>query len=131
MEIHELLKEIEWKKREYFKYKFPDVRYDQTIAPKTEKEFLKIVDNKSINTYLRWEKTEEYKGLMLAYIQFKMNDDLYDIYEAVSKNAKKGEDKSVITFIKLKKEIEEMNKVTLKALPSKQEEVEDDELDIN
>jgi hypothetical protein len=126
MEIHELLKEIEWKKREYIKYKFPDVRYDQTIAPKTEKEFLKIVDNKSINTYLRWEKTEEYKRLMLAYIQFKMNDDMYQIYSAVSENAKKGEDKAVGTFLKLKKEIEEMNKVATVHSAPKQEEESDD-----
>lgn len=66
--LHEALKQISWDKAEYFKWKYPDARFDQRLPIKTEEEFLRVVSKKTINTYLRWEKTQEYKALVALYV---------------------------------------------------------------
>lgn len=129
MNIHEALKSVQWDRAEYFKYKFPSVRFDQTKDTKSEEEFLKVVGKKTMNPYLRWEKSEEYKALVSLMLQGKTADDLQEIYEVVTKNAKQGDDKAVKLFLQLTKEIDSYTKLALKSINTSEVDVnEDDEL---
>lgn len=128
--IYSALKKIPFDKQEYFKYKFPDIRFDKTLPEKTEEEFLKVVGKKTMNTYYRWEKSDEYKALVALYLQSKTANDLVDVYSAVVNNAQKGDDKSVKLLLLLQKEINEHAKQANKAFTVDEEKEEDDELEI-
>lgn len=105
--IYSALKKIAFDKQEYFKYKFPEIRFDKTLPEKTEEKFLKVVGKKTMNTYYRWEKSDEYKALVALYLQSKTANDLVDVYGAVIEKAKNGDDKSVRLLLSLQKEINE------------------------
>lgn len=129
MNITEALSKIAPDKAEYFKYKFPDTRYDQSRPQRTEEEFLKLVERKTIHAYKRWEKTDEYKALVALYLQSKTANDLHEIYQVVSDKAKTGDEKSVKLFLQLSKEVTEHSKQALKELSkSKSNDTEDDGL---
>lgn len=123
MNIHEALKQIDSQFAEYFRYKFPDVRYFQDRPIKSEKEFLKTVNRKSMNPFLKWEKTDEYKALLMLYLNTKVADDFEDIYNIVSEKAKSGDEKAIKIFLQLQKEIRNNAKIASKLF----EQVEDDE----
>lgn len=127
MNIHDALKSVAWDRAEYFKYKFPSVRFDQTKEEKTVEDFLKVVGKKTMNPYLRWEKTEEYKALISLMLQGRSADDLQEIYSIVTENAKTGDDKAVKLFMQLTREIDTYAKLAIKSMASViEEEVEDD-----
>ena len=105
MNIHDALKSIENNKAEYFKYKFPDLRFDQSRPLKSEEDFLRLVERKTINPFLKWEKTSEYKNLVILYLETKVADDLLNIYNVTSEKAQQGEEKSVRLFLAISKEI--------------------------
>lgn len=129
MNIHEALKNVVWDKQEYFKWKFPDIRFDQTKAPRTGQEFLDYVGKKTMNAYLKWERSAEYKALVALYLQSKTANDLQEIYEEVSQKAKTGDEKAVKLFLQLNKEVAEHAKQALKVLgEGETQEEEDDEL---
>ena len=67
----------------YFNYKFPDTRFNQTIQPKNEEEFLISVGRKTMNGFTNWEKTPEYANLVALYLQSLMIDDIRLMYDAV------------------------------------------------
>ncbi len=127
MNIHEALKSVNWDRAEYFKYKFPQVRFDQNLPQKSEEEFLKIVGKKTMNPYIRWEKTEEYKALVALMLQSRSADDLQMIYDIVVENAKTGDDKSVKLFMALQKEIDGYAKMASKSINVKESKEEDDD----
>jgi len=127
MNIHDALKSVAWDRAEYFKYKFPAVRFDQTKEEKTVEDFLKVVGKKTMNPYLRWEKTQEYKALVSLMLQGRSADDLQEIYSVVTENAKTGDDKAVKLFMQLTREIDVYAKLAIKSMASViEEEVEDD-----
>lgn len=128
MNIHDALRSIAWDRREYFQYKFPDVRFDLSKPLKTEAEFLKVVAKKTMNPYTRWEKSEEYKSLVALMLQGKTADDLQQIYEVVTNNAKKGDDKAVKLFLQLTKEIDSYTKLALKNMSAPEDDEEEDDL---
>ena len=105
MTLKEALKKVAKENKAYFHYKFPDTRFDQTLQPKTEQEFLVSVNRKTMNGFTDWEKTPEYANLVALYLQSKMIDDIYSIYEVVREKALDGDDKAITTFLKLNKEI--------------------------
>jgi len=110
MNISQALKQISWDRAEYFKYKFPESKFDKTLPQKTEEEFLSTVGKKTMNPYYRWEKTSEYKALVSILLQSRVADDLQDIYNAVSDNARTGDEKAVKLFLQLTKEIDNLAK---------------------
>lgn len=112
MTLKEALKNITFENREYFKFKFPDVRFDKSIPPKTVEEFLRITNRKTMNGFLEWEKSPEYSNLVALYLQSKMINDIYKIYEVVRRNALEGDEKSVKLLLQLNKEINNMVKAT-------------------
>ncbi|BDH63307.1 hypothetical protein MTP04_34370 [Lysinibacillus sp. PLM2] len=129
MNIHEALKAVSWDRAEYFKYKFPQVRFDQSRPQKTEEAFLKVVNKKTLNPYTRWEKSEEYKALVALMLQGRSADDLQEIYSIVVENAKTGDDKAVKLFMQLQKEIDSYAKLAVQSINVK-EEVEDEDDDL-
>ncbi|MED5103137.1 hypothetical protein P9858_23760 [Niallia circulans] len=126
MTLKEALNKITFENREYFKYKFPDVRFDKRIPPKTEEELLKATNRKTMNGFLEWEKSPEYANLVALYLQSKMINDIYKIYEVVRQKALEGDDKSVKLLLQLNKEINNM----IKASASVSDEAEDDGLEL-
>lgn len=127
MNIHEALKVVAWDRAEYFKYKFPQVRFDQSKPQKTAEEFLKVVGKKTMNPYLRWEKSEEYKALVSLMLQGRSADDLLEVYEIVTKTAKTGDDKAVKLFMQLMKEVDSYSKLATKSIEVKETVEEDDD----
>lgn len=124
MNIYEALENIPNRnKREYFKWKF-DIRYDRTRPKKTKEEFLKQVEKKTLNSFIKWEKTSEFRQLLTLYLDSKIANDLEEIYKVVSENAKKGDEKSIKLFLQLQKEISSHAKLALKALDNNDEEEE-------
>ncbi|OMP66883.1 hypothetical protein [Domibacillus epiphyticus] len=119
MTIYEALRNIHWKKAEYFKFKFPDVRYDQSVPVKSEDELMKSCHLKSMNSFYAWERTDEYKSLLMLYMASKVSDDFMEIYNIVIEQAKQGDDKAIKTFLSLQKEIRDNAKVAEGALGSK------------
>lgn len=128
MNIHEALKTVSWDRAEYFKYKFPQVRFDQSKPQKSEEEFLKVVGKKTMNPYTRWEKSEEYKALVSLMLQGRSADDLQEVYEVVVANAKTGDDKAVKLFMALQKEIDSYAKMAIKSIEVKEEDEDADDL---
>lgn len=111
MNIYEALKTIDEKKAMYFQYKFQDLRYDQSKPMKTEEDFLRQVERKTINPFLKWEKTAEYKNLIQMYLDTKIADDYKEIYQIVVDKAKEGDEKSIRLFLTLQKDIQTNSKI--------------------
>ncbi|MCB7071392.1 hypothetical protein LIZ76_15815 [Caldibacillus sp. 210928-DFI.2.22] len=129
--IFEALKQIDWQKAEYFRYKFPDLRYYQERPLKTEKEFLHSVNRKSMNPFLKWEKTDEYKSLLMLYLSTKISDDFMDIYNITIDNAKKGDEKAIKIFLQLQREIQQNAKAAGKLFEKVEIEEEETENDLD
>jgi hypothetical protein len=133
MNIHEALKQIDPQFAEYFRYKFPDVRYFQDRPIKSEKEFLKTVNRKSMNPFLKWEKTDEYKALLMLYLNTKVSDDFEEIYNIVVSKSKEGDSQAIKVFLQLQKEIRNNAKLAGKLFEQVEEDEEeiDDDLDLD
>lgn len=127
MNIHEALKSIDWQKAEYFKYKFPELRYDQSKPLKSEEDFLRLVNRKSMNPFTKWEKSNEYKNLVQLYLDTKIADDMQEVYQIVSEKAKSGDDKAVRLFLTLQREIQDNAKLAAKTFQSNDEEIEEED----
>lgn len=126
MNIYEALKKIDWKKAEYFKYKFPELRYDQSRPLKSEEDFLRLVGRKTMNAFTNWEKTNEYKNLVQLYLNTKVADDFQKVYEVVSSKAIEGDEKAVRLFLILQKEIQQNAKLAAKTFEKVEDEKEED-----
>lgn len=132
MDIYDALKQTDYRFREYFKYLHPDLRFDQTKPLKTEEEFLRSVNRKSMAPFHRWEKTAEYKNLLILYLDYKVNDDFEQIYNIVTEKAKQGDEKAIKLFLTLQKDIQNMAKSIKKSFFVEKENEEDDhELDLS
>ncbi|AFU12226.1 hypothetical protein MC28_0804 [Bacillus thuringiensis MC28] len=127
MTLKEALKKVTKENRMYFNYKFPDTRFDQTIQPKNEEEFLISVGRKTMNGFRNWEKTPEYANLVALYLQSKMIDDIHIIYKVVREKALTGDEKQVKLLLTLNKEINSIIKAGIE-LSKVDEEPEDDGL---
>lgn len=119
-------------KKHYFFWKmgYKTKKYDYSKL--SEQEFIKQYmdgSDKKYNYYVeRWERTEEYKGLVNLFLYNKSQKDIVEIYNVVSDKAKTGDDKSVRTFVLLKNDI----KSNLKSGKNKvKEEPEDDGLSLS
>ena len=124
MTLKEALQKVTKENRMYFNYKFPDTRFNHTIQPKNEEEFLISVGRKTMNGFTNWEKTPEYANLVALYLQSKMIDDIYKIYDVVRVKALEGESKSITDFLKLNKEINTIVKAGRELVD---DEIEDDD----
>ncbi len=134
MNIYDALSNLEnWRFAQYFKYLHPELRFDQDRPVKTEEEFLKRVERKTMSPFYRWEKSNEYKQLLQLYLDYRMTKDYEEIYNVVADQAKQGDDKAVKLFIQLQKEISNNAKSVSKMFEKEQEEEteEDDGLELD
>lgn len=128
MNLNDALKQVRnYRNAEYFKWKH-DVRYDQRLEKKTEEEFLKYVQRKTLNSFISWERSAEYKKLMMLLLDSRAIKDMEKIYNTVSKMAIEGDDKAVRLFLSIQKEIVSNAKVAQEAFKVS-EIVEEDEED--
>lgn len=129
MNIDQALKQVTWQKAEYFKWKH-DIKYDQTKNKKTEEEFLKIVNKRTMNSFIAWERTEQYKNLVYLLMQSKVHNDLLESYQQVSDKAVTGDEKSIKLLLDMSKVIKDYAKFASKEFEKADEEIEDDDLEI-
>ncbi|MCM2603743.1 hypothetical protein NDQ57_03375 [Rossellomorea marisflavi] len=126
MNIYEALKQTESKKRQYFEWKH-DIRFVQEMAKKSEAEFLKTVGLKTINGFIRWEKTQEYKSLVLLLLDSKVANDYDMIYKNIVSQAKEGDEKFIRLFLTIQKDIQTNAKLAAKTfVPVVEEDDEED-----
>lgn len=128
MDIQEALLSIPKNKRFYFNYKFPDTRYDQTLQPKTEEEFLISVNKKTMNGFLQWEKTAEYRQLVELYLASKVANDMIELYEKIKDKAFEGDEKNVKLYLQMSKDL--TSKATKFNSTKKTTDIEDDGLSL-
>jgi hypothetical protein len=126
MSIYEALKSIDPKKAMYFQYKFSDLRYYQERPMKTEEDFLRQVERKSMNPFYKWEKSAEYKNLVQLYLDTKIADDYKEIYDIVISKAKEGDEKSIRLFLSLQKDISVNSKLAAKQFENAHEDEKDE-----
>ncbi|MBB6445622.1 hypothetical protein [Bacillus benzoevorans] len=123
MNIHEALRNVTQKKQEYFKWKH-DIRFNISEPRKSEEEFLQSVDLKTLNTFHRWERSQEYKSLLMLLLESKVANDFEDIYKIVTDKAKDGDEKSIRLFLSMQKDIQSNAKLAAKTF-EKVEEIDD------
>ncbi|MBW4081366.1 hypothetical protein [Paenibacillus sp. S150] len=125
MNLHEALKTIQNKKRLYFIWKH-DIGFNQTKSPKTEAEFLKTVGLKSLSSFVRWERSLEYRSLVALLFNTRFDGDLEQIYDALSVKAKEGDEKAIRLLFQIGKDIKIFAKDATKML-NKNDKVEEDD----
>lgn len=126
--IYEALKTVPQKKKLYFLWKH-NLSFDQTKAPKSEDEFLQTTGHSSLNTFIRWERSEEYRNLLAILLNTRFDADLEQIYDSLAVKAKEGDDKSIKLLLAIGKDIKNYAKDAAKQF-SKDEEAEDDDLEM-
>lgn len=125
MTLKEALNKTTKENREYFKYKFPDVRFDKRKAEKTEEQLLRVTNRKTMNGFLEWEKSAEYANLVALYLQSKMMNDIHEIYNVIREKAITGDEKSVKLLLQLNKEINSMVKASASVMDHDNEDEDD------
>ncbi|MFD2703929.1 hypothetical protein [Salibacterium lacus] len=133
MNIYEALQspKISYVNKQYFIWKH-GIRFDQTLEPMEEERFLRHVNRKTFNGFIKWERTPEYRALLSIYFDSLMANDMEQIYHTVSEKAKEGEEKAVKLYLTLTKEMKEQQKVAEEILKGDKEEKEkDDGLELN
>ncbi|MGE7217153.1 hypothetical protein ACQKJC_11685 [Priestia koreensis] len=128
MNIYEALEQLPNEKKMYFTWKH-DLRFKRNEPRKTKENFLKEVNRKTLDGFVKWERTTEYKNLLTLLLESKIANDLEEIYSIVSKKAREGDEKSITLFFKLQKEIQLNAKLITQSMESSEVE-EDDELEI-
>jgi len=126
MNLYEALDQLTNEKKLYFSWKH-DIRFKRDIPKKSEQEFMKEVNRKSLDGFIKWERTAEYKNLLMLLLDSKIASDFEDIYKVVSDKAKTGDEKSIRLFLTLQKDIQSNAKLAAKTFASVEEEVEEDD----
>lgn len=116
--IEQALSKLPYYKSEYFRWKF-NISFKTDRSVVTEEQLLKRIGRTTMDIFKRWERTEEYKKLVDIYLNGKSANDLLEVYEIVSKNAKEGDSKSIDQLLKLQKEIQQNAKLANKNLTEK------------
>ncbi|MFP3356750.1 hypothetical protein R0K17_05255 [Planococcus sp. SIMBA_143] len=130
MDIYEALKQLTWKKRMYFNWRH-NLFYDQSKGNQTEQEIMDKLKVKSLNEYVKWERTPQYLQLLSLFLESKFANDLEKIYINTAERAKEenADEKSIKLLLQIQKEIRTFNKAASNTKPSKSEdEFEDLEL---
>jgi len=129
MNIYDGIKKLPFKKQYYIKWKF-NLWFDQEKTM-SEEELLKLLQMKSLNAFIKWEKTDEYKAIQSLVLSYRSTQDLLEIYNVVSEKAKTGDEKAIKLFMQLDKEIQLHKKQAEKIFNKSKSDVEDDDLDIS
>ncbi|MGV3266198.1 hypothetical protein [Cytobacillus pseudoceanisediminis] len=126
MNIYEALKQTENKKRAYFEWKH-EIRFIQGVPQKSEEDFLRSVGLKTLNGFIRWEKSQEYKNLVLLLLDSKVANDYDVIYKNIVDKAKDGDEKFIRLFLSIQKDIQQNAKLAAKTFNVVEEESEEND----
>lgn len=113
-----------------------DTKFSQMTREQFMKKYPTYITERGMSLYKCWENTDEYLNLYNLLMQEQSIKDLYNIYNVVRDKALKGDDKSVKTFLLLKKELSKKSNAIEKYVISQQDqdnednEQNKDELDI-
>lgn len=120
----------DFRKARYFRWKH-NIWYKTEYEQRTEEQFLKSVERKTLDSFKVFEKSQEYKALLALLLESKLADDMQIVYNTVSESAKLGDDKAVRLFLALSKEITDNAKIAQSTFEIEEENDEDDDLIID
>lgn len=109
MDIYEALKTVSWKKRMYFIWKH-DLQWDQDAEKHTEESLIKVLRVKSLNEYIKWERSGQYLQLLNLFLETKFANDLEQIYSSTQQKAIDGDEKAIKLLLDIQKQITAFNK---------------------
>ncbi|MDJ0331722.1 hypothetical protein [Planococcus sp. S3-L1] len=129
MDIYEALKLLTWKKRMYFNWKH-NLFYNQNKEIQTEEQLMEKLQVKSMNEYIKWERTPQYLQLMSLFLESKFANDLEVVYTNTAERAKdeNADEKSIKLLLQIQKEIRSFNKAASNVKPSESNQFDDLEL---
>lgn len=129
MDIYEALKLLTWKKRMYFNWKH-NLFYNQNKDVQTEEQLMEKLQVKSMNEYIKWERTPQYLQLMSLFLESKFANDLEVVYTNTAERAKdeNADEKSIKLLLQIQKEIRSFNKAASNVKPSESNQFDDLEL---
>lgn len=125
--LSQMDKSKDWRLAQYFRWKH-DIKYDQTREKRTEEDFLRNVNRKTMNSFIQFERTTEYKQLLILLLESQIAEDMQEIYSKVTEDAKSGDDKAVRLFIALQKEITNTAKLAKQTFVNQEDDDSDDDL---
>lgn len=127
MDIYQALKSLNWKKRMYFNWRH-NIFYDQSKGLQTEQEIMDKLKVKSMNEYIKWERTPQYMQLLNLLLESKFANDLERVYNMTAERAvaEDADDKSIKLLLQIQKEIRAFNKAASNIKPSESEDKFDD-----
>ena len=120
------INKLPFHKKQYIYYRFPEVKFEPNNL--TEEEFLVRVSRKTMNTYNRFARTEQFRRIEALVLQERMSKNIFKIYEETSEKALSGDNKAILLMLKLKKAVDEIIKETENVAVAVEEEYEDDDL---
>lgn len=126
MNIYEALEQLPHMKKLYFQWKH-DIRFKQDLPKKSQEDFLKEVNRKTLDGFIKWERTAEYKQLLMLLLDSRIATDFEEIYKIVSNKAKEGDEKSIRLFLTLQKDIQQNAKMAAKTFNVIEQEFEEDD----
>ncbi|MFT8321692.1 MAG: hypothetical protein ABF649_12360 [Bacillus sp. (in: firmicutes)] len=127
MNIYEAMDQLPNEKKLYFSWKH-DIRFKRDIKKKSADDFLKEVNRKTLDGFVKWEKSTEYKQLLMLLLDSKIANDFEEIYQIVTAKAKDGDDKTIRLFFTMYKEVQANAKLAAKTFePVHDEEKEQEE----
>jgi hypothetical protein len=129
MTIYEVLEQLPYKRRVYIKWKFG--LWFQQEKQLTEDEVMNQLKVKTLNSYKKYEKSEEYRHIVSLYLQTKAAQDLLDMYDAVAMKVRDNpEPKHIEMMLKLQKEIKAYKREAEGYFTAVENEEEDDGLEL-
>lgn len=120
------INKLPFHKKQYIYYRFPEVKFEPNNL--TEEEFLVRVSRKTMNTYNRFARTEQFRRIEALVLQERMSKNIFKIYAETSEKALTGDSKAIADMLKLKKAVDEIIKETENVVIEVEEEYEDDDL---
>ncbi|MFB5281916.1 hypothetical protein [Peribacillus sp. Hz7] len=126
MNIYDALDHLPAKKKAYFTWKH-DIRFKRDNGKKSKEQFLKEVQMKTLDSFIKWERTSQYKSLVMLLMESRIASDFEEIYKVVTDSAKKGEEKSIRLFLTLQSDIQKNAKLAAKTFDTVEDEQEEDD----
>ena len=129
MNIYDALDHLPAKKKAYFTWKH-DIRFKRDNGKKSKEQFLKEVQMKTLDSFIKWERTSQYKSLVMLLLESKIASDFEDVYKVVVDKAKEGDEKSVRLFLSLQKDVQSNAKLAAKTFDTVIEDEEEEDADL-
>jgi len=126
MNIYDALDHLPAKKKAYFTWKH-DIRFKRDNGKKSKEQFLKEVQMQTLDSFIKWERTSQYKSLVMLLMESRIASDFEEIYKVVTDSAKKGEEKSIRLFLTLQSDIQKNAKLAAKTFDTVEDEQEEDD----